>query len=61
MVWETKSDHWADLATIMGLYFTASITDEEAVEVDDIESGGENKFDEDGDTELFKILGLQTM
>jgi hypothetical protein len=65
MVWETKSECQADLATIMGLYFTTSIADEEEgeeEEEEEIESGGgENMFDEDGDFELFEILDLQTM
>jgi hypothetical protein len=41
MVRDTKSEHQVDLATIVGLYFTASIADEEeggGEEEDDIES-----------------------
>jgi hypothetical protein len=46
---ETKSERQADLATIMGLYFTASIADEE--EGEEEEDGIESKFSMHTDTE----------
>jgi hypothetical protein len=44
MVRETKSERQADLVTIMGLYFTASIADEKEGDEEEKEDGIESSM-----------------